>query len=202
VLWLEGGRVRALGEPRRVIDAYREAVADGEEDRHRRSREATVEAAPDAEPERWGSGEAEISNARLLVGDQERYHLHSAEPATIELTVALENEVDDIVFGIAISTPRGVEVFGTNTDLAGLAPASLGAGRHRVALELPELCLAAGEYLVDVATHARDGKPYDYRRRALSFSVTSTERGVGVYLPRHQWSLPAGFDRRLARRGG
>jgi hypothetical protein len=53
----------------------------------------------------------------------------------------------------------------------------------------PDLRLAPGEYFLDAAVHARDGTPYDYRRRVLSFSVTSTERGVGVYFPEHHWSF-------------
>ena len=35
VLWLDGGRQRMVGEPRRVIDAYRQAVAEAEGEAHR-----------------------------------------------------------------------------------------------------------------------------------------------------------------------
>ena len=56
------------------------------------------------------------------------------------------------------------------------------------------LRLAPGEYLVDVAVHARDGAPYDYRRKLLSFSVTSPERGVGVYFPEHRWEFEGGLS--------
>ena len=61
-----------------------------------------------------------------------------------------------------------------------------------VRLVCPGLRLAAGEYLVDVAVHARDGAPYDYHRRMLSFSVTSEIDGVGIYQPDHQWKFDAG----------
>jgi hypothetical protein len=37
--------------------------------------------------------------------------------------------------------------------------------------------------------HARDGYPYDYQRRYLSFSMTSANRGVGLYFPRHRWEF-------------
>jgi hypothetical protein len=52
--------------------------------------------------------------------------------------------------------------------------------------------LAAGDYEVDVAVHAKEGAPYDYRRRALTFTVTAPERGVGVYLPEHRWEFAGG----------
>ena len=56
-------------------------------------------------------------------------------------------------------------------------------------LVCPALRLGPGEYLIDVAVHARDGYPYDYHRRFLSFSMTSPRRGVGVYFPRLRWEF-------------
>ena len=41
VLWLDRGRVRMSGAPRRVIDAYRQAVAEEEGERHRAAKYAT-----------------------------------------------------------------------------------------------------------------------------------------------------------------
>ena len=84
--------------------------------------------------------------------------------------------------------PARHEVWGTNTDLEGFRPDRL-EGAVRVRVECPELLLAPGEYLLDVAVHTRDGAPYDYRRKVLSFSVTAPHEGVGVYRPHHRWSL-------------
>ncbi len=92
VLWLDGGKARLVGEPRRVADAYREAVAEAEGRRHREEKERVDEDAAagagdaardgaDADteageaPRRWGSRQAEIVGVRLLVGGEERYHL-------------------------------------------------------------------------------------------------------------------------------
>ncbi len=229
VLWLERGRSRLLGEPRRVVDAYRSAVAEAEgrahqeekEERERREADiyqvaeasaapsdaaptaamaapvadgggAEVEPSPppvDEEVLRWGSGVAEIVATRLLdAGECERYCFASGEAITFELTVVAREPQDDFVFGVGIATPRGVEVWGTNTDLGGLVPERF-VGEATVRLLCPELRLAAGEYAVDVAVHARDGAPYDYRRRLLSFTVTSEERGAGVYFPEYRWQI-------------
>jgi lipopolysaccharide transport system ATP-binding protein len=106
----------------------------------------------------------------------------------VELEVEVREPLSDFVFGVALGTPRGVEVWGTNTDLAGYRPRRL-AGRTRVRVECPALQLGAGEYLLDVAVHARDGTPYDYRRKALAFTVTAPRAAVGVYLPTHTWSF-------------
>jgi hypothetical protein len=65
-------------------------------------------------------------------------------------------------------------------------------GKATVVVRCPELRLAPGEYLVDLAIHARDGAPYDYRRRMIAFTVTSEERGVGLYFPSHGWRFEGG----------
>ena len=202
VLWLDDGRPRLLGSPRRVIDAYRQAVAEEEGREHERERErarerreelppGVAEVDENGEPLRWGSGRAEVVAVRILAGapgaTEERYHVASGEPVAIELEVLAAEPLDDFVFGVGLFTPRGVECWGTNTDLAGLEPVGPLTGRVRVRLRVPELRLAPGEYLVDTAVHAADGSPYDYRRRAAGFTVTSDRRGVGVYFPEHRW---------------
>ena len=62
-------------------------------------------------------------------------------------------------------------------------------GEARVRLVCPSLRLAPGEYLMDVAVHARDGYPYDYHRKYLSFTMTSNVGGVGVYFPEFRWEF-------------
>ena len=196
VLWLDRGRVRELGEPRRVVDAYRAAVAELEGRAHRRDkeereREEEGAAAPALaeEPLRWGSREAEIVSVRMLDGGgEERYHFASGAAVTFEIAARAGRGLDDFVFGVAVQTPRGTEVWGTNTDLAGLRAARF-EGHATVRLVCPALRLAPGEYVVDVAVHARDGAPYDYRRKLAAFTVTSETRGVGVYFPEHRWEV-------------
>lgn len=192
-MWLERGLVREIGEPRRVIDSYREAVAEEEA---LQQASAALEQGDDPK-RRWGSRRAEIVEGRLLVGseDEEResFHLTSGEAATFELRVRAAAPLDDFVFGVAVSTPRGAEVWGTNTDLAGFEPVRL-EGEGTVRLHCPALRLAPGEYDVDLAVHGRDGTPYDYRRGCFRVTVSSSERGVGVYFPRHRWSASGGVE--------
>jgi hypothetical protein len=65
-------------------------------------------------------------------------------------------------------------------------------GSARVRVEIPALQLAAGEYVVDVAVHSREGAPYDYRQGVLSLSVTAPSAAIGVYRPPHQWRFEGG----------
>jgi ABC-type polysaccharide/polyol phosphate transport system ATPase subunit len=232
VLWLDGGGRRLLGSPRRVVDAYRQAVAEDEGREHQRAKEArdaerqraqetdragteaeAAEAPPDAltaaaapsvdsapddeEPTRWGSRQAEIVKARLKdAAGEERYHFATGESITFEVDVEAHEELDDIVFGFGVFTPRGIECWGTNTSIEGYLSQRL-AGRATARLSCPNLRLAPGEYLLDVAIHTKEGSPYDYQRRILTFTVTSSEVGVGVYFPEHSWAFGGGVTWRV-----
>lgn len=204
-LWLDGGELVGEGRPRQVADAYRAAVADQEAREHKQAKEAgsgdeTGEpAARDDEVTRWGSGAARIVGARLLdAAGKETYHIRSGSPVTFEAEVEAHDSLADFVFGIGLFTPRGVECWGSNTDLAGFEPQRL-AGSATVRIHCAELRLAPGEYLVDLAVHARDGAPYDYRRRLFAFTVTSSQRGAGLYFPIHDWSFAGGVEWRRRR---
>ncbi len=205
-LWLERGRMREIGEPRRVIDAYRQAVAEAEGRAHREDLERATtasgvpgEGAAD-ENDRWGNGWASITSARLLINGKEQYHLESGDEAVFEIETQAHRPLEDVVFGIAISTPRGIECWGTNTDIEGLDIGRF-EGSGRLQLCCPALRLGAGEYSVDLAVHARDGTPYDYRRDLLQMTVGQRERGVGVYLPEHDWKLSGGLKQATGSKG-
>jgi ABC-type polysaccharide/polyol phosphate transport system ATPase subunit len=214
VLWIEGGRNRLQGSPRRVADAYRHAVAETEGQAHLEAKEerqramieqeqqpavsseepAAEDSAQSEEVLRWGTREAEIVAVRVLDGEgRERYNLTSGDSVTFEIQARAERPLDDFVFGVGIFTPRGVECWGVNTHIGGFVPERL-AGETRVRLVCPALRLAPGEYLVDVAVHARDGYPYDYHRKFLSFTITSQESGVGIYFPEFRWE----FDKAIS----
>ncbi|MGH9464798.1 MAG: Wzt carbohydrate-binding domain-containing protein, partial [Thermoanaerobaculia bacterium] len=121
------------------------------------------------------------------------YHFASGEAVTFELAIVAHRSLADVVFGVGLFTPRGVEVWGTNTHLEGRTSERL-TGSARVRVVCPALRLAPGEYLLDVAAHARDGVPYDYHRRILAFSVTAGAGGVGVYFPEHRWEFEGGIE--------
>jgi ABC-type polysaccharide/polyol phosphate transport system ATPase subunit len=202
VLWLDNGRQRLVGEPRRVIDAYRQEVAEREGEEHlavKRQRERSGEAV--SEELRWGSREAEILSSRMLVGGaggvgaqaEERYLVTTGEDVTFEIRARAGRPLDDFVFGVAVSTPRDLVIWGTNTDLDGYVAGRF-EGEATVRLTAPALRLAPGEYVVDIAIHSKEGAPYDYHRRALAFTVTAAESCAGVYSPEHRWELAGGVE--------
>lgn len=189
VLWLDRGRPRLLGEPRRVVDAYRQAVAEEEGEAHREEQEEREEDGDEQEPRRWGSRQAVIEGVVLRgAGGEETHLFRTGEDLVLEMRVRTAEPLEDFVFGVGLHTPRNLEVWGTNTHLEGFE-AERFDGEATVRLRCPGLRLAPGEYRVDVAVHSREGAPYDYHRRAATFTVASRRRGVGVYFPEHRWEF-------------
>jgi ABC-type polysaccharide/polyol phosphate transport system ATPase subunit len=206
-LWLDAGRVRGSGDPKRIVGAYITDVEKSEEQAlaaadAKAREELPAEAAPPAIADaagppdmfhavegRWGSREIEILDVSFSGEDGETGHVfHSGERLSIRLTVKAARPVDDFVFGIGLFNAEGVCCYGTNTDLEEYRPENF-AGAGDVVFEIASLDLVEGTYKVDVAAHKRDGYPYDYHRLLYTFRVKSRTKDVGIYRPRHQWSF-------------
>ena len=192
VIWLDGGRIAAQGEAKRVIDAYRQKVAR-DEDQIRR-REGKQEKAEKLEQKRWGDGEATITDVRVLDAQgRERAVFETGDALTVEMDYQLKEPLDDLVFGIGINNAHGVVCYGTNThiDRVELGQAPL---KGTVSVFMERLDLVQGTYTLDVAAHAKDGRAYDYITQVTSFAVRSSVGDTGVFRPPHHWRLTARED--------
>ena len=208
-VWLDTGRKRAEGDPKRVTGAYVTDVERQEEQFLASTdakaagalQEATAPAngpvqagttAADmfqAGEGRWGAGGVEITGVTFVNAHGEPTHVfHSGEGLSLRLKVRAEREVHDFVFGIGIFNAEGVCVYGTNTDIEEHQSDSL-AGEADVTLVIDALDLVEGTYKLDVAVHKRDGAPYDYHRLLYTFRVKSRLKDVGIYRPRHRWEF-------------
>ncbi|MBI3456854.1 MAG: ABC transporter ATP-binding protein [Candidatus Rokubacteria bacterium] len=194
-VWLHGGRLMARGGTRQTLDRYLHQVASEEADAlGAEHREAEAEAAAGT-AQRWGSREVEITRVRLTDrSGQERYLYDAGESCTIRLAFRAPRPVEDPVFGIGVFRRDGVCCYGTNTAIDGLGLGKI-VGESEVSVEVHRLDLIEGEYLLDVAVHARDGHPYDYHSRLYAFAVRSRIRDTGVARLAHAWRLPDGGGR-------
>ena len=208
--WLDAGRMRAEGDPYRVIAEYVSDVEKQEErflassdDKTRTVVEAvaapaqpTADFAPDpaadmmqAAEGRWGSRVVEIVDVSFLDAQGQPVHvIHSGDAATLRMTVRAHQPVDDFVFGIGIFGADGVCIYGTNTDIDEFTAGRL-EGEATVAVAFKSLDLVEGTYKVDVAVHKHDGVPYDYHRLLHTFRVKSRAKDVGIYRPDHRWAF-------------
>ena len=211
-LWLDGGRVRGSGDPRRVVGAYLTDVGKSEERELARASDArraspAGPAAGSSEQDaasvptdmsrqdegRWGSREIEITGVTLKDAQGQASHIfQSGERMSIHLCVRAHQPSDDFVFGIGVYSAEGVNCYGTNTQLEDFTPEQI-RGEGEVTFAIDALQLVEGTYKLDVAVHKRDGYPYDYHRLLYTFRVKSRSKEVGIYRPPHAWQFSPGI---------
>ncbi len=193
-LWLRKGQAKDRGDPKRVVDAYLSFVAGhenellGQQDVHAvaQSADRISHEAPE-EKRRWGSGEILLTEVRLKDAENRPAHVFvPGDTLRIEVAGEARTPIDDFVFGIGIFTADGTAVYGTNTHIEEFKSKRV-SGRFDWVLEIQDLRLVEGSYILDIAAHRRDGTPYDYHRGLYSFRVRSRVKDVGVYRPHHRW---------------
>lgn len=200
-IWLDQGRVRAIGPPRKILDDYHREVKRPE---LTESTSPVVDAAPAAPApttgQRWGTREIEIVDVTLARAGSGRGAVFTADdPLTITLAYRVNQRVSDVVFGFAIHRSDGLCVYGSNTALIDLPIPDLGDAGE-VSVDIQRLGLMPGEYVVDVATHAAAGRLYDYHSRRCQFSVRGTTGELGIVRMPHAWRfVPLGVVSRSAR---
>jgi ABC-type polysaccharide/polyol phosphate transport system ATPase subunit len=215
-IWMDAGRLRAMGDPKRVVGAYITDVGASEEKLlaagDAKVRDAASVVSPDdpasavlpdnpieavegpadmfrATEGRWGSREIEITGVRLVGEGGEAGHVfHTGRPLTIQVRMRAPVEMTDFVVGVGIFNAEGVCVYGTNTSLEEYRSVRM-LGEAEASFAIESLDLVEGTYKLDVAVHKFDGYPYDYHRLLYTFRVKSRTKDVGIYRPAHRWSF-------------
>lgn len=176
-LWIDKGVMKWDGSPRDVVHAYRQSLL-GEE--------VIPENAPQP-----SSGPFELAAAELkAVGSSHSAFLsgeagiltwdvlyHGDEPRPVQVTVKLRR-------------PDGLDIAEISSfqDEAALV---LKPGLNRMRLHVDALWLATGQYELDIALHAPEGRLLQEWKPALVFSVQAMRQTAGLlYLP-HHWEVNA-----------
>jgi lipopolysaccharide transport system ATP-binding protein len=148
-IWLDGGGVRAEGDPEQVVEQYLRGFADGELAQIERGKKLS-------RGQRWGSGEIEITDVRFLdAKGREQTCFVTGEPLQVEMHYVAYKRVENPVFGMALYAGDGTWINGSNTYSAGC---DLGwvEGRGKVLYGVEALPLLEGSYLFSATA-------YDYR---------------------------------------
>jgi ABC-type polysaccharide/polyol phosphate transport system ATPase subunit len=207
-LWLDGGRTRAQGDPKRVIDAYLTDVTAHESRQMHASdaaragevmaRTGEVVSAPEqdmfkASEGRWGTREAEIVDVTLAGGDGAPANVFaSGAPLELRIGIRAGQLLRDVVVGVGIFNAEGVCCYGTNTHIEGASGGEI-VGDGEVRFLVDRLDLVEGTYKLDVAVHRENGAPYDYHRQLYTFRVNSRLKEAGIYRPPHRWAFSGGI---------
>src|SRR5882762_1331825 len=154
-LWLDAGRIKGSGDPKRIVGAYITDVEHREEkelaatDARARDSAASAIVSPDepaavvlpdnpletatgpadmfrASEGRWGSREVEITDVALLGPDGQPGHVfQSGERLDLRIRMRAPLPVDDFVVGVGVFNAEGVCCYGTNTYIEELTPERL-----------------------------------------------------------------------------
>ena len=136
-LWLDAGRVRALGPTAEVVDAY------------------LVDATPEAGSRLFADDPAApvaLASLRMLgASGTATGRIPQDDPVTVEVTLALREPVSGLDLAVSVETTTGTRVLDESlSDMAsGTTDVLNAAGRYTVSLTLPPL-LMPGEYVVNV----------------------------------------------------
>jgi lipopolysaccharide transport system ATP-binding protein len=214
--WLDEGRIAEHGDPRRVVAAYRQKVAEQELREHHvpvstapavpppppppaEAPAAAAEAPPPApepppeDPKRWGNRAVTIISARLLDARREvRAVFEPESELAIEMDYEAPGAVEAAVFGIGIFREDGMHAYGTNTKIEQFQVPSPLPRRGRIRFCIDRLCLNDGNYSLDVAVVSPTGVAFDYQKGHSTFAVRSEVRDVGYVRPPHRWEVEAG----------
>ncbi len=180
-LLLGGGVQRAFGKTEEILDKYVYSDKDSA------SEPSRGEDAAEGRRGLQGGKKVAIVQAQLLdkFGADKRMFM-SLDPMKVRIHYSAPSEVLDPVFGIALYSEQGHQLYGTNTALKDVKIDRV-EGNGYIDLEIERLPLLSGRFFLTLAVHTRAGKPYDWLDKQYSFEVLPRGRDVGVFEIPCQW---------------
>ena len=173
-VWLERGKVVAIGSAKEVSENYLRAMLAPSDAAAQAQRPAPTALGGDIAPEmRYGSGAATIERVEIVDADGNAVDLlRPRANYTLRARVRAVQPLDDLHVGFAIRTVRGVEVFSINPRPQRVAPVPLAPGESVTAEVAFTNHLAPGDYFVTVgAWGLGDDAHHDRRVDVLQLHV-------------------------------
>ena len=189
VLWLHGGRVRALGEPHEVVRQYDMFVA-GE------MRQEAAAEAPEQVPVTNTPGHARITRVRVGADGQVGTHLN-IHPGESTVRIDIEFDSDPALpapsAGVTIDLPIGMAVSCAVARTDGIELQRDANGSGVVTVEFPRIPLRKGEYRIGVYLGHENGiHLYDSALEVASLYVDDRLPEPGLVTLPHHWHCRAG----------
>jgi len=175
ILFLDEGRVAGMGDPHEVIGAYRSLSRSRQTSGHERE---------------WGTGEARIEGVAFEDADgRPKDTFASGGRVRCRIRYRAPQRIEDPVFGFSLADANARLIFGSNTQIDGVRIAAI-EGEGEIILELRDLPMAAGHYLLSFSLHSSDHRT-NYHRLDHAFSITivSESRFEGVCRIPVKWSV-------------
>jgi lipopolysaccharide transport system ATP-binding protein len=192
VLWLDHGRVRALGRPETVVEDYQHSMYSS-------TLEVTPEADASAQDDgglvlrvtRFGSQQVQIED--VVVSSEGRpAEVEPGGTLDVAMTVRTRGAQEKVIVSVEIHRLDGdIPCVDLNTELDELEVGPVGAGGVHVALSLDDLELGPGEYFVNVGVYPTDwAHAYDYHWHYYPLTIRGERKPDAVYRPqRRRWTI-------------
>lgn len=182
-LWLQGGRVAALGPVDSVLSGYEE---------HLRKRSAARGGLPGT----GGTGEIVIRNVRLTDAQgAPRAEFRNGETLRVEVEFETREPLESPVMGVALFREDGVYCYGPNTLFDGQCAGKYD-GRYVFTVAFEDLPLLGGRYEASVAFYdAHHVYAYAWHHRQYPFTVLSERRDHGLVWLRHRFEVRRADER-------
>jgi homopolymeric O-antigen transport system ATP-binding protein len=180
VLWLDGGQLKASGDPVRVSQDYYVHLV-GQKD--------GFDAARQALPSQQETGKAHFLDLSIMGGVDGEFL--TGQALRIAFALQAKESLGSIAFTISIYRSDGDWVIGqTSRDNGVIWPAPSNGDTRRGVLELTPLCLSPGDYLVAMSACSEDYTIcYALTDLVLRFSVRSPNPTWGKFLHPCRWTI-------------
>jgi lipopolysaccharide transport system ATP-binding protein len=194
VVWLDHGKIRAVGQTSEVIQLYRNRIFENTRQKVEQNEAVLAWAvgqptAPRRE-RRTGTLEIEIDGVTLL-NEQgaPATALNSGDPLIMEVHYTAHQPVDQPVFQIGLYNAEGVKCFENSNQANGAAlPQVQGQGSFKVYFQ--SLPLVRGNYFFSVGAYQRDWEySYDYCHHIAELTIEGLPGGTGLLNLPHRWQI-------------
>ena len=168
------GNLQAEGVPAEVIRTYRQHIHADDHSEMNALNES-------------GTRDVSMTEVKIMGGEGvERQTFSPGEPFTIEITLAADEPVDDVVTGMIITDERDAEIFATNNLMEGV-PLGGVDGRKKVRFDFPAMPLLNGNYKLSISVHdSNDSVVYHWKEQGWGIKVVNTgdQRGSVHFDPK------------------
>ncbi len=176
-IWIDKGKIKLDGSPVEVHKQYMEYMGQINKPKTTKNVE-TVEKKEFV---------AEITKAVLTDKDgNEKNNFLAGEKAILEINYkAIPNQ--NVIIGIMIIRNDKLTCYGTNTKREHIEINLKESGT--ITCEFEKLNLIAGSYWIDIAIRSQDMFAYDYKSKAVQFTVYSDIKEIGIAKLDHIWTI-------------
>ena len=179
VILLNNGKLMGEGDPKEMIDVYKQLLAG--------LKPVDAGGSEDANPDALEYGEGGAKILSFGVTDAQGRSISTVEkgsPFTVTMRVAIEKEIPAPVFAFTIRNTMGVEITGTNTMVQEAFKEAVHPGEEKEIAFTQTMTLQSGQYLLSFGVTGFEQSAFKVYHRlydAGRLSVVSSRDTVGYF---------------------